>query len=94
MKKSRFASLSQETSLMSKRPIVSKNKSGDKFYDGFGGHSKPDTFPMGRGFAGTCNASGLAAGKKPKGVAKKPKVGVASDKNFKAINKYFNFDTP
>ena len=98
MKKSRFAAagLSQEAALKGPAAAVSKNKSGEKFYDGLGGHSKPDIFPSGRANPGS-QATG-AVGKKPKGVAKRPKVGGAAassrDKNIKAINKYFNFDTP
>lgn len=92
MKKSRLAScsLSQQQGPFPKGPIVSKNKSGDKFYDGLGGHSKPDVFPQKvRG-----SSSGLGAGKKPKGVAKKPKVTTADMKKNDTIQKYFNFDTP
>ena len=63
----------------------------EKFYDGLGGHSKPDLFPT------RANSQGFKLGKRPKGVSK-PKASAAFTKqnsaSAKAIDKYFNFDTP
>jgi len=62
-------------------------KSREKYYDGFGGHSKLDVFPSGS------NGGGFKLARKPKGVSK-PKALSQRTTSAKAIDKYFNFDTP
>ena len=58
------------------------------FYNGLGGHSKPDVFPQ-------PSKKPLPFTKKPKGISRpKNSASQASDRNLAKIDKFFNLDTP
>ena len=76
MKKGRLTSAASTSTVSSQQ---------DLFYDGFGGHSKPDNFPQ------PLRRDSKAATKQKTKATVKQK---ASSAKMNTINKYFTFDTP
>jgi hypothetical protein len=64
-----------------------------QFFDGLGGHSRPDAFP--RPAKKDFKLKPLPLSKKPKGVSR-PKMSFSqsASKNLATIDKFFNLDTP
>ena len=58
------------------------------FFNGLGGHSKPDAFPQPL-------KKPMPFTKKPKGISRpKSSISQSSDRNLAKIDQFFNLDTP